>query len=100
MIRITLGALFGLMLTLPFGFDYFMDFCKAVTMAGDSKGGVKPSLTVPAVMLVLPFILGFSTSLVILILNRLVTAVQGFFGQPSAAPSAVQAATPPAPGVS
>ncbi len=32
-------------------------------------------------LLLLPFVLGFSTSLVIMILNRLVGAVQAFFGK-------------------
>ena len=38
-------------------------------------------LTTQAVFLLLPFVLGFSTSLVILILNQFVEAVQAFFGR-------------------
>src|SRR5215510_4179294 len=33
LLRITLGALFGLVLTLPFGFDSFVQFCENVTRA-------------------------------------------------------------------
>jgi hypothetical protein len=39
------------------------------------------SLLKPAIFLLLPFVLGFSTSLVIMILNRLVGGVQAFFGK-------------------
>jgi len=38
-----------------------------------------------------PFIFGFSTSLVIMILNRLVDAVQAFFGKPGVAETQVSA---------
>jgi hypothetical protein len=81
--RIALGALFGLVLTLPFGFQEFLDFCKAIVNGNQIllPGTQPPAVTIQATMLVLPFILGFSTSLVILILNRFVDAVQGFFGR-------------------
>jgi hypothetical protein len=90
--RIALGALFGLVLTLPFGFQEFLDFCKAIVGNSAPAGGSAPAVTVQATMLVLPFILGFSTSLVILILNRFVDAVQGFFGRKSDAGSGTAAA--------
>jgi hypothetical protein len=88
-LRITLGALFGLVLTLPFGFGGFLQFCQTIVRGtplqetGDATAntGSVPALTFQAIMLVLPFILGFSTSLVILILNRFVDAVQAFFGR-------------------
>jgi len=85
-LRIALGALFGLVLTLPFGFDGFLHFCQGITAGKVSDGDAAASagqsgVAVQAIMLVLPFILGFSTSLVILILNRFVDAVQGFFGR-------------------
>ena len=91
-LRITLGALFALVLTLPFGFAGFIDFCKsigegysqagsptALERAREAEGA--PTVRIQAIMLVLPFVFGFSTSLVILILNRLVGAVQSFFGR-------------------
>jgi hypothetical protein len=90
--RIVLGALFGAMLTLPWGFDSFILFCKSIAKATDESNNARAAttsitteeskaLTFGAVMLLLPFILGFSTSLVILILNRLVEGVGIFFGE-------------------
>jgi len=108
LMRIALGALFGLVLSLPFGFDGFLDFCKVIVLgrpAATSTPGTSdlapPTVTIQAMILVLPFILGFSTSLVILILNRLVDAVQAFFGRrdqttQTAAVSAPQAPSRPA----
>lgn len=76
LLRIILGALFGLVLTLPFGFLGFVGFVQDI-----AKGGSLPSVTTQTMLLLLPFILGFSTSLVIMILNRLVDGVQAFFGK-------------------
>lgn len=93
-LRIALGALFGLVLTLPFGFEGFVQFLDAVVMG--QKEPTQPSqidVTTQAIMLLLPFILGFSTSLVILILNRLVEAVQGFFGKPASTDRQTTSAT-------
>jgi hypothetical protein len=89
-LRVALGALFGLVLTLPFGFDSFMAFVKqiAYTDRPAPDGGM---ISQQALLLLLPFVLGFSTSLVILILNRLVEAVQTFFGKTA---PAVQAPLP------
>jgi hypothetical protein len=85
-LRIALGALFGLVLALPFGFRDFIVFCFALL-----NGTSSVSLSSQAVMLLLPFVLGFSTSLVIMILNRFVEAVQTFFGKVSASPVATAA---------
>ena len=76
-LRITLGALFALVLTLPFGFESFRDFIKGF----DFKPERSINVPMQAMLLLLPFVLGFSTSLVILVLNRLVDAVQTFFGK-------------------
>jgi hypothetical protein len=82
LLRITLGALFGLVLTLPFGFAGFMQF---LTISLGQK--LPPEFATPttvwsqATLLLLPFVLGFSTSLVITIMNRLVESVQAFFGK-------------------
>lgn len=86
LMRIALGALFGLVLSLPFGFDGFLEFCKAIVLGKPlqptgASDSTQQTVTIQAMILVLPFILGFSTSLVILILNRLVDGVQGFFGR-------------------
>jgi hypothetical protein len=79
-LRIVLGALFGLILTLPFGFTDFVQFCGNIadgTLVADDKA------TKQAIFLLLPFVLGFSTPLVILVLNRSVEAIQSFFGKSS-----------------
>jgi hypothetical protein len=95
--RIVLGALFGLVLTLPFGLHGFLDFCRAVVDGkGDTNPAEAPAVTAQAAMLVMPFIFGFSTSLVILILNRFVDAVQGFFGRGSGTTAAAALPPPPA----
>jgi hypothetical protein len=70
MFRVLLGALFSVILTLPFGFPTFEEFLKSLKNV-DPKDGA---------LLLMPFLFGFSTSLVLTILNRLVDAVQTFFG--------------------
>jgi hypothetical protein len=70
LLRVVLGGLFGLVLTLPFGFESFQTFCKAIVFGPKSESG-KDGMTTEAILLLLPFVLGFSTSLVIMILNRL-----------------------------
>ncbi|SHN73495.1 hypothetical protein SAMN05444170_2493 [Bradyrhizobium erythrophlei] len=80
-LRIALGALFGVVLTLPFGYPQFLEFLKAVwkpTVFYDPNLSV---VTKQSVILLLPFILGFSTSLVMLILSQLVEAAQVFLGR-------------------
>jgi hypothetical protein len=84
-LRITLGSLFGLILALPFAIDDFVKFLANTIVI---RREANPDIMRQAVMMVSPFILGFSTSLVILILNRFVDGVQGFFGRSTAgAPS-------------
>jgi len=83
LLRITLGAVFGLVLTLPFGFEGFMELIGSLRK-GPSSGMASAQTSNPAaqaMLLLLPFILGFSTSLVIVILNRLLGSVQAFFGR-------------------
>jgi hypothetical protein len=87
-LRVALGALFGVVLTLPFGYEYFQKFLLGI------GGEISPmtedaEIIKRAVMLLLPFILGFSTTLVIMILNRFVEAVQSFFGKGPSAPAVV-----------
>jgi hypothetical protein len=81
-VRIVLGSLFGVVLSIPFGFDSFVTFCETIGR-GAAQGGQNAwvSYGIQATLLLLPFILGFSTSLVILILNRLVESIGVFFGQ-------------------
>jgi hypothetical protein len=81
-VRIVLGSLFGVVLSIPFGFDSFVTFCQTIG-SGAAQGGQNTwvSYGVQATLLLMPFILGFSTSLVILILNRFVESIGVFFGQ-------------------
>jgi len=93
--RISLGALFGLVLTLPTnGFASFVQLCLGLLRPGENTS-ITPAgqlgLSISALLLLLPFILGFSTSLVILVLNQLVEGVQSFFGRPPVRSSAALA---------
>lgn len=99
-LRIILGALFGLVLTLPFGYDGFTLFIESVakhsasataasaTAASGAGSNSAPPLapnplSTSALIMLLPFVFGFSTSLVIMVLNRLIEGGQAFFGKPS-----------------
>jgi hypothetical protein len=75
MFRVLLGALFSVILTLPFGFPIFGRFISQVN--NPNGQAIEPK---EAAMLLLPFLFGFSTSLVLTVLNRLVESVQTFFG--------------------
>lgn len=75
MFRVLLGALFSVILTLPFGFPIFQKFIGQVM--NPSTQTIEPK---EAMMLLMPFLFGFSTSLVLTVLNRLVESVQTFFG--------------------
>jgi hypothetical protein len=81
-LRIALGALFGLVLTLPFGFSSFLAFVRQISK-GLGAEVTADTISRQAMFLLLPFVLGFSTSLVIMVLNRFVDAVQTFFGKSS-----------------
>ena len=61
-------------------FSEYVLFCISLVggVAGSSQGA---DLTKQAVMLLLPFVLGFSTSLVIMLLNQFIEGVQAFFGK-------------------
>ncbi|GLR88894.1 hypothetical protein GCM10007857_56070 [Bradyrhizobium iriomotense] len=94
-IRIMLGAMFGLILALPFGFGGFehfiqtLDAIKATTSSGattatDAKMAATLSAedAMMAVTLLMPFVFGFSTTLVLIIINRLLDAIGVIFGKP------------------
>ena len=94
LLRVALGALFAVVLTLPFGYAEFLTFCARVAQPFQeliAKPGSEPTaasaLTKEALFLLLPFVLGFSTSLVILILNQMVEAAQVSFGRRPASPT-------------
>jgi hypothetical protein len=82
-LRIALGALFAVVLSLPFGFRTYVEFCLGLRTGGTE---VSSGVAMQAVLLLLPFILGFSTPLVIMILNQFVEAVQSFFGKKTSPP--------------
>jgi hypothetical protein len=88
-LRIVLGALFAVVLTLPFGYGHFLEFLRDL-----SKPVSTPDSLSRASMLLLPFVLGFSTTVVIMILNRFVEAIQSFFGRPGNAPTVVVVPAP------
>jgi hypothetical protein len=71
--RIVLGALFGCIVSLPFCFPYFNEFTDWVTKGGDLAGG-------RGVLLLVPFLLGFSTTLVMAVLNRMIAGIESMFG--------------------
>jgi hypothetical protein len=73
-LRVALGALFSLILTLPYGSSGFFNFILSLL-------GKAHLTSAEQLLLVIPFLLGFSTSLVIMILNRLLEAAQSFFGK-------------------
>jgi len=77
-VRIVLGALFGFFLSMPFGFYSFVTFWESVARGTPAPGAANFSLE--AALLLLPLVLGFSTSLVILVLNKFVESITVFFG--------------------
>jgi hypothetical protein len=77
-VRIGLGSLFGFFLSMPFGFYSFVTFWESVSRRTPAPGTAHFSLE--AALLLLPFVLGFSTSLVILVLSRFVESITVFFG--------------------
>jgi hypothetical protein len=95
-LRISLGSLFGLVLTLPFGYQSFIMFIAFLlapsdaTLASDVSG-----LAQQSALLLLPFVFGFSTSLVIMVLNQFVDAVQTLFGKRSGASNSPPAGAAP-----
>jgi hypothetical protein len=91
LLRIALGALFGVVLSLPFGFRGFTEF-----VGGLTAGGVEPEsgFALQSLLLLLPFVLGFSTPLVIMILNQFVEGVGSFFGKKGAAPASTPVVGP------
>ena len=77
-VRIVLGSLFGFFLSMPFGFYSFVTFWASVARGTPAPSAA--SFSFEAALLLLPFVLGFSTSLVILVLSKLVESISVFFG--------------------
>jgi hypothetical protein len=80
-LRVVLGGLFALVLALPFGSQKFIEFCYFIGTGDRVASPTNDENSFAQVlMLTMPFLLGFSTSLVILILNQAINGVQAFFG--------------------
>jgi len=77
-LRLNLGALFAVILSLPFGYKSFQTFSEILFDTQKSMG-VNDS-----VLLLLPFIMGFSTPLVLAILGRFIQGAGTLFGLPHA----------------
>lgn len=80
-LRVSLGALFGTLLTLPWAFPVFQDFVQELGKVAVKPSNIKAEQLQQAAWLLSPFVLGFSTSLVILVLTRMVEAIQTVFGK-------------------
>ncbi|CAN7649271.1 hypothetical protein [Mesorhizobium sp. LjNodule214] len=87
-LRVIIGALFAVVLIFPFGYNGLFNFFYTISflvfgpIQSNTTQGSQTSLDLigQGVLLLAPFILGFSTSTVILILNHLTDAVQSLFG--------------------
>jgi hypothetical protein len=89
-LRVLLGALFGAVLTLPFGLGGFSHLIESLVGAGANPlTSSAPTLTTNTLILLLPFVLGFSTSLVIMILNQCIDAISVLFGKKSSSPPVI-----------
>jgi hypothetical protein len=78
-IRIVLGCLFGSLIGLPFSNAALSKM--NLMLFGDGKGDIQTS---DFALILVPFLVGFSTSLVLAILNRCVLSVRTFLGITSA----------------
>ena len=74
--RLILGALFAVILALPFGYQSFQKFSHTLFTPGETMAIADSAL------LLLPFILGFSTPLVLGILGRFILSAHTFFNLP------------------
>jgi hypothetical protein len=81
-VRIVSGSLFGVVLSIPVGFDSFVTFVESIAVKASSLEAPNTAIgfSMQAAVLLLPFLLGFSTSVVMLVMNRLVESLVVFFG--------------------
>jgi hypothetical protein len=81
-VRIVSGALFAFVMSIPVGFDNFVTFRESIANGISAQGAANTAVAfgLQAMLLLLPFILGFSTSVVMLVMNRLVESLAVFFG--------------------
>ena len=79
-VRVTLGGLLALALTFPYESDCFLDLCHFIGTGIEFDGDAEGPFT-RAMILSIPFLLGFSTQLAMSIIDQLNHAVSAFFGQ-------------------
>jgi hypothetical protein len=94
LLRIILGALFGVLIALPVGYEEFWRFCDklASPSAGSAPTGINSS---QALYLLLPFLVGFSASLFMTIISKFIAGVQSLFGVEGPRNAALQQGQPP-----
>jgi hypothetical protein len=85
-LRIVLGSLFAVVIMLPFGYENFIGLCyQLVTgfpMQPDPSlgGGTAGSISIGQILAtIMPFVLGYNTTLVISILDQVTNSAQTFF---------------------
>jgi hypothetical protein len=80
-IRLLLGAIFGLVLALPFGLNQFREFAQHLASSNSNTSTDDTAKLTQAALLLMPFVFGFSTTVVLTIINRLVDAIGVVFGR-------------------
>lgn len=83
-LRLIMGALFAMVITLPIGFSVFIDFAHSINSAGTVGPLAKPNdlteILKQASLFLLPFVLGYSTDLTIVVLNRVIDSIKALLG--------------------
>ncbi len=79
-IRVVLGTLFAVILSIPFGWDKFVRFSVIAAQVTGQEQAQTKELVGLGIYLVMPFVLGFSTPVALTILGRFASAIDAFFG--------------------
>ncbi|MGO6784019.1 hypothetical protein ACC718_32830 [Rhizobium ruizarguesonis] len=91
--RIIAGALFGCILSLPFGYGSFRFFIISYnTFTGSGTQQQTPLTFAQGLLLLLPFVFGYSTSAILLVLQKFSEGLERFFGQSGRSPLEVRPA--------
>jgi hypothetical protein len=80
-LRMVLGGLFALVLTVSFTSDCFFGLCYSIGTLVRLQAAGEESPSLRAFILIIPFSLGFSTSLVMLLIKQLSVGILAFFGK-------------------
>jgi hypothetical protein len=78
-LRIMLGCLFGIMIALPVAYPGFADFCEKMSQVADHREAAQVLNGYQVSYLLLPFLVGFSTSLFMSIITQVIAAIQKLF---------------------